>query len=84
MSESDSFVIPGKSMGFPRQEYWSGLPFPSPRYLTDPGIEPLSPLLEADSLSQTHLGSLDISNNIIKYVTNNFKVIFNWTISRNL
>ena len=30
-------------MGFPRQEYWSGLPFPSPGYLPDPGIEPLSP-----------------------------------------
>ena len=31
------------SMGFPRQEYWSGLPFPSPGDLPDPGIEPLSP-----------------------------------------
>ena len=30
------------SMGFSRQEYWSGLPFPSPGYLPDPGIEPLS------------------------------------------
>ena len=30
------------SMGFPRQEYWSGLPFPPPRDLLDPGIEPLS------------------------------------------
>ena len=28
------------SMGFSRQEYWSGLPFPSPEYLPDPGIEP--------------------------------------------
>ena len=28
------------SMGFPRQEYWSGLPFPSPGDLVDPGIEP--------------------------------------------
>ena len=31
------------SMGFSRQEYWSGLPFPSPGDLPDPGIEPLSP-----------------------------------------
>ena len=31
------------SMGFPRQEYWIGLPFPSPRDLPDPGIEPASP-----------------------------------------
>ena len=33
------------SMGFPRQEYWSGLPFPSPGDLLDPGIEPRSPTL---------------------------------------
>ena len=33
------------SMGFPRQEYWSGLPFPSPEDLSDPGIEPTSPAL---------------------------------------
>ena len=31
------------SMGFPRQEYWSGLPFPSPGDLSDPGIKPASP-----------------------------------------
>ena len=33
------------SMGFSRQEYWSGLPFPSPGDLPDPGIEPRSPAL---------------------------------------
>ena len=33
------------SMGFPRQEYWSGLPLPSPGDLPDPGIEPVSPAL---------------------------------------
>ena len=38
------------SMGFSRQEYWSGLPFPSPEDLPDPGIEPGSPALQADSL----------------------------------
>ena len=32
-------------MGFPRQEYWSGLPFPSPGYLPDPGMESMSPAL---------------------------------------
>ena len=37
-------------MGFSRQEYWSGLPFPSPGDLPDPGIEPQSPALPADSL----------------------------------
>ena len=40
-----------QSMGFSRQEYWSGLPFPSPGDLPDPGIEPGSPALEADALT---------------------------------
>ena len=40
---------PGSSMGFSRQ-YWSGLPFPSPGDLPNPGIEPRSPALQADSL----------------------------------
>ena len=38
------------SMGFSRQEYWSGLPFPSPEDLPDPGIEPRSPALQTDYL----------------------------------
>ena len=38
------------SMGFSRQEYWSGLPFPSPGDLSNSGIEPRSPTLQADSL----------------------------------
>ena len=38
------------SVGFCRQEYWSGLPFPSPGNLPDPVIEPASPALRADSL----------------------------------
>ena len=37
-------------MGFSRKEYWSGLPFPSLGDLPDPGIEPGSPVLQADSL----------------------------------
>ena len=39
-----------QSMGFSRQEYWSGLPFPSPGDLPDPGVEPRSPALRADTL----------------------------------
>ena len=39
------------SVEFYRQEYWSGLPFPSPGDLPDPGIEPGSPALEADALT---------------------------------
>jgi len=38
------------SIEFSRQEYWSGWPFPSPGDLPDPGIEPRSPALQADSL----------------------------------
>ena len=38
------------SMKFSRQEYWSGLPFPFPGDLPDPGIEPQSPALQADAL----------------------------------
>ena len=39
------------SMGFSRQEHWSGLPFPSPGDLPNPGIEPGSPALQADALT---------------------------------
>ena len=39
------------SMGFARQEYWSGLPFPFPGDLPNPGIEPGSPALEAGALT---------------------------------
>ena len=38
------------SIGFSRQEYWCGLPFPSPGDLPDPGIEPRFPVFQADSL----------------------------------
>ena len=48
------------SMGFSRREYWSGLPFPSPGDLPDPGIEPRSPVLQADALPLSHQGSLEM------------------------
>ena len=44
------------STGFSRQEYWSGLPFPSPGDLTHPRIKPMSPILQADSLPLSLLG----------------------------
>ena len=54
---SDSFVTPWtvalqtpQSMGFPRQEFWSGLPFPFLEDLSNPGIKPGSPALQADYL----------------------------------
>ena len=57
LSRVQLFVTPrtiayqaSQSMGFSRQEYWSGLPFPSPGDLPNPGIEPGSPALQADAL----------------------------------
>ena len=44
------------SLEFSRQEYWSGLPFPSPADLPNPGIKPWSPALQADSLPSEPLG----------------------------
>ena len=44
-------------MGFPRQEYWSGLPFPSPGDLPNPGIESMSPAWQVDSSPPSHVGS---------------------------
>ena len=44
------------SMGFPRQEYWNGLPFPSPGDIPDPGIEPVD--WHADSLPWSHQGPI--------------------------
>ena len=48
------------SMGNSRQEYWSGLPFPSPGDLPDPGIEPGSPTLQADALGSDPPGKPNI------------------------
>ena len=45
------------SMGFPRQEYWSELPFPSPGNFPNPGIKPGSPALQMDSLPTELQGS---------------------------
>ena len=49
------------SMGFSRQEYWGGLPFSSPGDLPNPGIEPGSPALQADTLPSEPLrrGGMD-------------------------
>ena len=45
-------------VGFPRQEYWSGWPFPTSTDLPDPGIEPAPPALQADSLPLSQWGNL--------------------------
>ena len=51
------------SMEFSRQEYWSGLPFPSPGYLPNPRIEPGSPALQADALSSEPPGKVLVMYN---------------------
>ena len=45
------------SMGFPRQEYWSGLPFPLPRHHPNSGVKSTSLALQADSSLPSHQGS---------------------------
>ena len=52
-------------MGFPRQEYWSGLPFPSAGDLPDPGIELRSPALADDSLPLSHQGSSNFVHTLV-------------------
>ena len=54
------------SMGFSRQEYWSGLPFPSPGDLPDPGIKPRSPALQADTLTSAPPEALFTHAQILK------------------
>ena len=52
-------------MGFSRKEYWSGLPFPSPEDLPDPGTEPESLALQADSLLSELYGIIYIKHGIM-------------------
>ena len=54
-------------MGFSRQEYWSGLPFPSPKDLPNPRIKPGSPALQADSLSPDISIENKINGNLMKF-----------------
>ncbi len=61
------------SMRFPRQEYWSGLPFPSPGDLPNPGIEPGSPALQADALPSEPPGKPTVGLMQLKYI---LKTIF--------
>ena len=56
------------SMGFSRQEYWSGLPFPSPGDLPNPGTEPWSPAWQADALSSEPPGNSSSTSFKIFYI----------------
>ena len=66
--------------GVSRQEYWSGLPFPSPGDLPNPGIEPGSPALQADSLP-TELSGKPYYN---KYIPKNVEVVLDQVIGYRL
>ena len=55
------------SMGFSRQEHWSGFPFPSPGDLPNPGLEPGSPAFLADSLPNELPGKPEIHVNIMLF-----------------
>ena len=67
---SDSLRLHGcqapLSVGFSRQEYWSGFPFPSSEALPYPGIEPRSPALQADSLPSEPPGKPEMDQKWIK------------------
>ena len=76
---SNSFVTPWTvacqaplSMGFPRQKYWSGLPFPSPGNLPNLGIEFASSAWQRDSLPLSHLGGsyADLTLNSCSLISN--------------
>ena len=70
-------------MVFLRQEYWSGLPFPTPGDLPDPGMKPMSPALQADSLSLSHLGSpMQVTCNTAKAVRDDKKWVNLWKFLR--
>ena len=63
------------SVGFSRQEYWSGLPFPSPRDLLNPGIKPRSPTLQADALPSEPPGKPNLSSRWFNYSV----IALSWT-----
>ena len=97
---SNSFAIPWAvaphaplSMGFPRQEYWDGWPFPSPGDLPDPGVEPASPVLAGGFFSAEPSGKpylvitlefktciLDLLGSTLKFYLYHFQQYMNFTM----
>ena len=65
------------SMGFSRQEYWRGEPFPSPGDLSNPGMESRSPALQADSLPSEPQGKSEAREGLLKMEVLSYK--FEWS-----
>ena len=63
-------------MGFSRQEYWSGLPFPSPGDLPDPGIEPRCPTLQAETLYSEPPGNPSVRVSLVSLWQVNLVFLF--------
>ena len=68
-------------MGFPRQEYWSRLPFPSPGELPNPGIKLVSPALQADSLLSEPPGKPLIFTSEVKSLSPVRLFVTPWTVA---
>ena len=93
---SDCFATPRPiahqaplSVGFPRKEYWNRLTFPSPGNLPNTGIEPVSPVLQVDSLPLSHLGSQINETTVFKKPKKERKILLSlrsqfWETIRNI
>ena len=66
-------------MGFPRQEYWSGLPYPPPGHLPNPGIKPGSLAFQADSLPSEPQGKLMHGVHVNKFLFVFVLLIYAWS-----
>ena len=69
LTPSTVIYQPPLSVGFSRQEYWSGLPFPSAGDLSDPGIEPKSPTLQSDTLPSEPPGKSSMPIYVAKHIS---------------
>ena len=67
-------------MGFPRQEYWSGLPFPLSGHLSYPEIKPAFPVLAGRFFTTEPLGKALIYNTDILFCNDNSKITSDWNV----
>ena len=72
------------SMGFSRQAYWSGLPFPCSGDLPNPGIKPASPTLLVDSLPHEPSGRFHWTAKWLSYIYIFFHILFHYDLSQDI